>query len=424
MDLSGRGTVQVDTGTITNDRPLADTTLSLLEQDDAQSLIQLATSDSSVTGGAGNLTLTDSNGNIISDGVEAGISQNGEIVANGTYDYRLTGGDNDDGLYISYGLTQVELLASGDNALVLDANGKTGNAADLSARVTGSGDLAFDSAKGQTVSLSNMDNDYTGITDVRSGNLLMKNDNVLGQTGELRLAADTGFDMNGHSQTVGKLTAGADSLLNINGGSLTLEQGGTADGILTGSGTLNINGDTLTITGENSTLTAKTTIAEGARVLMNTTLGLGTGDIVAAGTLTMNKAAGVLYNSISDAGRIELTESDVALVGNNSAFTGQFAIDADSRLTAFTAENLGSAEVHNSGSLVLDSNTAWQLNNDVYGSGDVTKLGAGSITVGDNAAWTGKRILSRAAWFWVTAHLQSRLPVPRSTLLRRGCSRA
>lgn len=124
MDLSGRGTVQVDTGTITNDRPLADTTLSLLEQDDAQSLIQLATSDSSVTGGAGNLTLTDSNGNIISDGVEAGISQNGEIVANGTYDYRLTGGDNDDGLYISYGLTQVELLASGDNALVLDANGK------------------------------------------------------------------------------------------------------------------------------------------------------------------------------------------------------------------------------------------------------------------------------------------------------------
>ncbi|MEG1787578.1 MAG: autotransporter outer membrane beta-barrel domain-containing protein, partial [Citrobacter sp.] len=179
MDLSGRGTVQVDTGTITNDRPLADTTLSLLEQDDAQSLIQLATSDSSVTGGAGNLTLTDSNGNIISDGVEAGISQNGEIVANGTYDYRLTGGDNDDGLYISYGLTQVELLASGDNALVLDANGKTGNAADLSARVTGSGDLAFDSAKGQTVSLSNMDNDYTGITDVRSGNLLMKNDNVL-----------------------------------------------------------------------------------------------------------------------------------------------------------------------------------------------------------------------------------------------------
>ncbi|MCB8604634.1 autotransporter outer membrane beta-barrel domain-containing protein, partial [Citrobacter europaeus] len=148
-----------------------------------------------------------------------------------------------------------------------------GNAADLSARVTGTGDLAFDSARGQTVSLSNMDNDYTGITDVRSGNLLMKNDNVLGQTSELRLAADTGFDMNGYSQTVGKLTAAADSLLNINGGSLTLQQGGTADGILTGSGALNINGDTLTITGENSTLTAKTTIAEGARVLMNTTLG-------------------------------------------------------------------------------------------------------------------------------------------------------
>ncbi|MGV4201159.1 autotransporter outer membrane beta-barrel domain-containing protein [Citrobacter murliniae] len=390
MDLSGRGTVQVDTGTISNDRPLADTTQSLLEQDDAQSLIQLATSDTPVSGGAGNLTLTDSNGNIISDGVEVDISQNGEVVAKGTYDYRLTGGASDDGLYINYGLTQVELLASGDNALVLDANGKTGNAADLSARVTGSGDLAFDSQKGQTVSLSNQDNDYTGVTDVRSGNLLMQNDNVLGQTSELRLATESGFDMNGHRQTIGKLAAAAGSLLNINGGSLTLEHGGSADGVLTGSGELNVNADTLTITGENSTLTATTTIAEGARVLMNTTLGLGSGDIVAAGTLSIGKAAGNLYNNVSDAGLVELNGSDVVLVGNNSAFTGQFSIDADSQLTASIAENLGSADVSNTGSLVLNSDTDWQLNNDVYGSGRVTKLGAGSVTVGDNAAWTGQ----------------------------------
>lgn len=103
-------------------------------------MIKLATSDSAVQGGAGNLTLTDKDGNVISDGVVADIEQNGDVVAKGTYDYRLTGGENDDGLYINYGLTQVELLASGSNALVLDANGKTGNAADLSARVTGSGD--------------------------------------------------------------------------------------------------------------------------------------------------------------------------------------------------------------------------------------------------------------------------------------------
>lgn len=87
-------------------------------------MIKLATSDSAVQGGAGNLTLTDKDGNVISDGVVADIEQNGDVVAKGTYDYRLTGGENDDGLYINYGLTQVELLASGSNALVLDANGK------------------------------------------------------------------------------------------------------------------------------------------------------------------------------------------------------------------------------------------------------------------------------------------------------------
>ncbi|WP_353654550.1 autotransporter outer membrane beta-barrel domain-containing protein [Citrobacter sp. Ce119] len=391
LNLTGSGQIQISTGGDFENTPQhPDTTLPLLQQDEGDVLVKLADSYGTVTGSAGNLSLVDQNGNVVSNAQTSHITQNGETVANGVYDYRLTSGENGDGLYINYGLTQLELLAQGNNALTLNAEGNTGNAADLSARVTGTGDLAFDSARGQTVSLSNMDNDYTGITDVRSGNLLMKNDNVLGQTSELRLAADTGFDMNGYSQTVGKLTAAADSLLNINGGSLTLQQGGTADGILTGSGALNINGDTLTITGENSTLTAKTTIAEGARVLMNTTLGLGTGDIVAAGTLTMSKAAGALYNSISDAGRVELSESDVALVGNNSAFTGQFAVDADSRLTVFTAENLGSAEVSNGGSLVLNSNTDWQLNNEVYGSGDVTKLGAGSITVGNNAAWTGK----------------------------------
>lgn len=111
--------------------------------------------------------LKDKDGNVISDSITADIAQNGVVVAKGTYDYRLTGGDSDDGLYVSYGLTQVDLLGKDADALILDANGKSGNAADLSARVTGSGDLAFDSQKGQTVTLSNMDNDYSGVTDAQ-----------------------------------------------------------------------------------------------------------------------------------------------------------------------------------------------------------------------------------------------------------------
>lgn len=389
MDLSGRGTVQVDTDRVSNDRPDANTTVSLLEQDDSQILITLATSDTDVKGGAGNLTLIDKDGNIISDGIVADIEQNGEIVAKGNYDFRLTSGENNDGLYINYGLTQVELLASGSNSLVLDANGKTGSAADLSARVTGSGDLAFDSVKGETVSLSNMDNDYTGITDVRSGNLLMKNDNVLGKTSELHMATDTGFDMNGYSQTIGKLVADADSQLAFNGGTLTVDHGGEAKGTLTGSGSLNLNDGTLAITGENSSLTVKTTIADSATALLNSTLGLGFGEIVAAGTLALSNASGVLHNAISDKGKVELTDSDVLLAGNNSEFSGRFDIDSDSRLTVSRAENLGTADVINDGSFVLNSITDWELNNSVSGAGSVTKQGSGTVTVGNNAAWTG-----------------------------------
>ena len=36
--------------------------------------------------------------------------KNGQKVAEGTYDYRLTSGTNNDGLYIGYGLTQLICL--------------------------------------------------------------------------------------------------------------------------------------------------------------------------------------------------------------------------------------------------------------------------------------------------------------------------
>ncbi|WP_347254714.1 autotransporter outer membrane beta-barrel domain-containing protein [Leminorella grimontii] len=389
MDLLGRGTVQVNINAVNNDRPVANTQSPILEQDDGQALIMLATSDTAVQGSAGNLTLVNSSGNVISDAVEADISQNGNVVARGTYDYRLTSGSHNDGLYVNYGLTQVELLGQGTEALILDANGKTGNAADLSAKVTGSGDLALDSQSGQTVSLSNMDNDYTGVTDVRSGNLLMLNDNVLGSSAELKLAADTAFDMNGHSQTIGQLSGAADSTLNINGGSLTLAHGGHSAGTLTGSGALNVSDNTLTVSGANAALSAVTTIASTAQVVLDNTLGLGTGDVVAAGKLALNAAEGVLHNNISNSGQVELTASQVTLAGNNADFDGRFDIDGSSQLTASQANQLGSADIHNQGELVLNAADDWTLSNAVDGSGSLTKQGLGSLTLTSSAVYTG-----------------------------------
>ncbi|HHA0035916.1 TPA: autotransporter outer membrane beta-barrel domain-containing protein [Yersinia enterocolitica] len=391
MNLLGSGTVEVNVGSIDNSQTPVNPVLPILEQDDANTLLQLAVSDVAVQGNGGNLVLQDQNGDVITDATTADIAQDGTTVAKGTYDYRLSSGVSNDGLYVSYGLTQVDLLGSGANALSLYVTNKTGSAADLSAKVTGSGDLAIDTGTGNTVTLSNLDNDYTGSTEVRSGTLQMLNDNVLGNTSLLSLAADTAFDMNGHNQAVGQLNGETDSLLSLNGGSLTLSQGGVSEGELTGSGVLTIAADVLTVTGANTGLSAVTGIASGAQALLDNVAGLGNGDIINAGLLTLKDASGQLVNAISDAGSVVLQDnSDVIVSGDNSLFSGLFDINNGSQLAVSQAKNLGSASVINNGSLVLNSAADWVLANNITGSGNLTKNGAGTISLTQSAAYIGR----------------------------------
>lgn len=401
MDLSGTGTVQVSKGSVSNDHPLAPTLLDILAQDDANTMLQLAKSDTATIGSGGALVLNDQDGNLISSSTTANIAQGGKDVAKGTYDYRLTGGDNSDGLYINYGLTQVELQTAGADALALNATGLSGAAADLSAKITGLGDLAIDTGLGNTVSLSNTLNDYTGNTDIRSGNLLMVADNVLGKTDVLSLAADTALDMNGKAQTVGSLKSATGSTVDLNGGALSLSQGGLSDGSLTGSGALNVLADTLTVNGANSGLSATTTVANGATVALNDAAGLGVGDIVNAGQVVFSNAVGTVANSIRDgvaattralsatAGSVDLVNSQLLLDADNSGFSGVFNIDAASQLTAIAAQNLGSADIADEGKLVLNAADDWALANNLSGAGSLTKQGAGVVTLSGNAAYTG-----------------------------------
>ncbi|WP_370443450.1 autotransporter outer membrane beta-barrel domain-containing protein [Klebsiella michiganensis] len=391
MDISGRGTVEINPGSVTNHHVLPPQTVSLLEQDEGDQGIKLASSAIPVQGSGGNLELRDTSGNLITDKLNTNVLQDGKVVANATYDYRLTSGQADDGLYVTYGLTQLELLTQGNDALELNAFGKSGNSADMSAKLIGSGDLAIDTGAGQIVSLSNMDNSYSGKTDVRSGTLLMNNDNVLGQTSELALATNTGFDMNGYSQTIGALKTAAGSVANLNGGALSIIAGGSVDGRLQGSGALNVNGGTLKINGSNAGLTATTSIASGADVQLDNTIGLGSGNIVNEGLLALKNAAGALFNSLSGSGETIIAQnSDVALLGDNSEFAGKFSIENGSALTASTQSSLGSADIANEGSLNLASSQSWLLNNTITGSGELNQNGSGVVTLSQQAAqYTG-----------------------------------
>ncbi len=293
-------------------------------------MVQLANSQGSVSGNAGNLTLVDQNNNVISDDTRVSVVQNGEVVANGIYDYRLTSGENNDGLYINYGLTQVELLAQGANALTLSAEGNSGNAADLSAQITGSGDLRINTDT--PLSLSNSANSYTGTTWLDAGTLKMGNNNVLGNTHLLTLAQNTQLDMNGFAQTLQNLSSAEGSLIDFNQGALTVNNG-TVAGNLTGAGSLKVTGGSLSISSDNTGMTADTTIDEDGSVYMQATHALGSGSVSNSGNLVIGTDSadnnrplptGYQVGSLTNSGTVAVTHLAAGTQFQvNGNYTGQ-----------------------------------------------------------------------------------------------------
>ncbi|HEX7260424.1 MAG TPA: autotransporter outer membrane beta-barrel domain-containing protein, partial [Luteolibacter sp.] len=390
LDVSHVGTVSIDLPPGYVVRPPSTPNVNnLLTHDEGDVGMQLVSADS-VTGSAGALALTRPDGTIITAASSKDIIEGGNTVAVGTYDYRLSTGTASDGLYVNYGLNQLELLA-GQTLTFAEDTGATGASADMSAKITGTGNLAIAAGAG-IVSLSNALNDYSGETRVTSGTLRSDADNALGQTSQLNLANAATFDLNGYTQTIGALDALAGSTLDLNDGILNITNGGTSVGALTGDGVLNVNGGALDVTGANTGLLADTNIAIGATVSLDNVNGLGSSAIANAGTLELDGVDGILDNVISGAGAVNLTnDADVRLTVDNSGMTGSWNIlDAASSLTASVANNLGTAAVNNDGTLIIDTSTDWTLANAVSGTGNLVKKGMGTLTAGNRLTYTGK----------------------------------
>jgi outer membrane autotransporter protein len=392
LDVSHAGTVRINLPKpyVPADKD-TDNSVNLLMQDEANVGVQLVKA-STVSGSGGAITLVDQDGNAITAARQLDISQNSNIVARATYDYRLTSGPSMDGLYVNYGLKELDLQA-GQTLTLGEDTGATGAAADMSAKITGSGSLAIDAGTG-ALSLSNAISDYTGETSVNSGTLRSESDNALGQTSKLNLANTTAFDLNGKTQTLGALNGMTGSTLNINGGTLNLSNGGTSAGMLTGAGQLNVTGGTLDVQGANAGLTAGTNIATGATVSLNDVDGLGSSAITTNGTLALNGTSGTLDNVIDGSGAVTLSNAaDVILAGNN-VLSGSWNTAAGTRLTATQASNLGTAAINNSGTFNVNTTTDWTLANALNGVGVLTKNGTGTLTIDRANSYSGGTTVS------------------------------
>ncbi len=287
------------------------------------------------------------------------IAENATLaLSQGTLDNNVTGG----GQIVKSGSD--ELIVTGDNTY---SGGTT---------ITG-GTLTADHAD----SLGSGDIDNSGVLKVGEGDLenTLSGSGSLVKTGTGELTLSGGNDYSGGTTIIGgTLTADhADSLGTgavANSGVLQVGEG-ELENTLSGSGSLVKTGTgELTLSGDNS-YSGGTTII-GGTLTADHADSLGSGDIDNSGVLKVGE--GELKNTLSGSGSLVKTGTgELTLSGDNKTYSGDTTI-ADGTLIAANVNALGSGNIDNSGTLMLDANGAFELANVTTHSGATTALAAGS----------------------------------------------
>ncbi|RFS08722.1 fibronectin-binding autotransporter adhesin ShdA [Salmonella enterica] len=274
--------------------------------------------------------------------LENTLSGTGSLVKTGTGELTLSGDNSYSG-----GTTITGGTLTADHA---DSLG-TGTIANNGVLQVGEGELKNTlSGTGSLVKIGtgeltlNGDNDYSGGTTIDDGVLIADNADSLG-TGAV---ANNGVLQVGEGELKNTLS-GTGSLVKIGTGELTL------NGDNDYSGGTTISGGTLTADHADS---------------------LGSGDIDNSGVLQVGE--GELENTLSGSGSLVKTGTgELTLSGDNNTYFGDTTI-AGGTLIAANVNALGSGNIDNSGTLMLDANGAFKLANVTTHSGATTALAAGS----------------------------------------------
>ncbi|HAK2161455.1 TPA: fibronectin-binding autotransporter adhesin ShdA [Salmonella enterica] len=280
---------------------------------------------------------------------------------------------------LQVGEGELENTLSGTGSLVKTGTGELTLSGDNSysggTTITG-GTLTADHAD----SLGSGDIDNSGVLQVGEGEL----ENTLSGTGslvktgtgELTLSGDNTYS-GGTTITGGTLTADhADSLgtgaiansgvLQVGEGEMENTLSGTGSLVKTGTGELTLSGD--------NTYSGGTTIS-GGTLTADHADSLGTGTIANSGVLQVGE--GELENTLSGAGLLVKTGTGELTLSGDNSYSGATTI-TDGTLIAANVNALGSGDIDNSGTLMLDANGAFKLANITTHSGATTALAAGS----------------------------------------------
>ncbi|EGI3850564.1 fibronectin-binding autotransporter adhesin ShdA [Salmonella enterica] len=273
--------------------------------------------------------------------LENTLSGSGSLVKTGTGELTLSGGNDYSG-----GTTIIGGTLTADHA---DSLG-TGAVANSGVLQVGEGEL---------------ENTLSG-----SGSLVKTG------TGELTLSGDNSYS-GGTTIIGGTLTADhADSLGTgavANSGVLQVGEG-ELENTLSGSGSLVKTGTgELTLSGDNS-YSGGTTII-GGTLTADHADSLGTGAVANSGVLQVGE--GELENTLSGSGSLVKTGTGELTLGGDNSYSGDTTI-ADGTLISANVNALGSGNIDNSGTLMLDANGAFELANITTHTGATTALAAGS----------------------------------------------
>ncbi|EAB2834419.1 fibronectin-binding autotransporter adhesin ShdA [Salmonella enterica subsp. enterica] len=288
------------------------------------------------------------------------IAENATLaLSQGTLDNNVTGG----GQIVKSGSD--ELIVTGDNNYSGGTTISGGILAAKDAASLGSGDVDIDENAKLALSQGTLDNNVTG-----GGQIVKSGSDELIVTGANDYSGGTtisdGTLIADHADSLGTGTIANSGVLKVGEGELENTLSGTGSLVKTGTGELTLSGD--------NSYSGGTTISDGTLIADHAD-SLGTGAVANSGVLQVGE--GELENTLSGSGSLVKTGTGELTLGGDNSYSGDTTI-ADGTLIAANVNALGSGNIDNSGTLMLDANGAFELANITTHTGATTALAAGS----------------------------------------------